>query len=149
MSVLSLSYWESDVYWRQNNKHFAELVPQNGGKQLIWRNHVTLALCIDSWLMAHIVLSRALTGATWRSYESTLLPCRTYSYRTRSIQGAIKGGWSAIVSDCIIGRIFVKCWHILTRNVTTTRCAREVYAMTLCLSVRPSVRLSVCVCQNG
>jgi len=32
MSVLSLSYWESDVYWRQNNKHFAELAPQNGGK---------------------------------------------------------------------------------------------------------------------
>jgi len=38
MSVLSLSYWESDVYWRQNNRHFAELAPQNGGKQLIWRN---------------------------------------------------------------------------------------------------------------
>jgi len=35
MSVLSLSYWESDVYWRQNNKHFAQLAPQNGGKQLI------------------------------------------------------------------------------------------------------------------
>jgi len=28
MSVLSLSYWESDVFWRQNNKHFAELAPQ-------------------------------------------------------------------------------------------------------------------------
>jgi len=27
MSVLSLSYWESDVYWRQNNKQLAELVP--------------------------------------------------------------------------------------------------------------------------
>jgi len=27
MSVLSLSYWESDVYWRQNNKHYAELAP--------------------------------------------------------------------------------------------------------------------------
>jgi len=25
MSVLSLSYWESEVYWRQNNKHLAEL----------------------------------------------------------------------------------------------------------------------------
>jgi len=24
MSVLSLSYWESDVYWRQNNKDFAD-----------------------------------------------------------------------------------------------------------------------------
>jgi len=35
MSVLSLSYWESDVYRRQNNKHFADLVPQNGGKQQI------------------------------------------------------------------------------------------------------------------
>jgi len=46
MSVLSLSYWESDVYWRQNNKHFAELAPQNGRKQLIWRNYVTVTLCI-------------------------------------------------------------------------------------------------------
>ena len=53
MSVLSLSYWESDVYWRQNNKHFAELAPQNGGKQLIWRNYVTVTLCIGTspkWL---------------------------------------------------------------------------------------------------
>ena len=24
MSVLSLSYWVSDVYWRQNNKHFTD-----------------------------------------------------------------------------------------------------------------------------
>jgi len=46
MSVLSLSYWESDVYWRQNNEHFAELAPQNGGKQLIWRNYVIVTLCI-------------------------------------------------------------------------------------------------------
>jgi len=46
MSVLSLSCRESDVYWRRNNKHFAELAPQNGGKQLIWRNYVTATLCI-------------------------------------------------------------------------------------------------------
>jgi len=31
---------------RQNNKHFAELAPQNGGKQPIWRNDVTVTLCI-------------------------------------------------------------------------------------------------------
>jgi len=48
MSVLSLSYWESDVYWRQNNKHFAQLAPQNGRKQLIWRNYVTVTLCIET-----------------------------------------------------------------------------------------------------
>jgi len=29
-----VSYLESDIYRRQNNKHFAELAPQNGGKQL-------------------------------------------------------------------------------------------------------------------
>ena len=46
MSVLSLSHWESDVYWRQNSKHLSELAPQNGGKQLIWRNYVTVTLCI-------------------------------------------------------------------------------------------------------
>ena len=49
MSLLSLSYWESDVYWRQNNKHFTDLSPQNGRKQLIWRNYVTVTLCI-LWL---------------------------------------------------------------------------------------------------
>ena len=27
MSILSLCYWESDVYWRQNRKHFADLAP--------------------------------------------------------------------------------------------------------------------------
>jgi len=42
MFVLSLSYWESDVWWRQNNKHLAELAPQNGGKQLInWYEEIT------------------------------------------------------------------------------------------------------------
>jgi len=46
MSVLSLSCSESDVYWRQNNKHFAELAPQNGGKQLTWRNYATVTLCV-------------------------------------------------------------------------------------------------------
>jgi len=45
--ILSLSYWESDVYWCQNNKHFSEPAPQNGGKQLIWRNYITVTLCID------------------------------------------------------------------------------------------------------
>ena len=57
MSVLSLSYWESGVYWRQNNKHFTELAqvaPQNGGKQLIWRNCVTVTLCIH---MHHATLT--------------------------------------------------------------------------------------------
>ena len=39
MSVLSLSYWESDVYWRQNNKYFAELAPQNGGNS--WYEEIT------------------------------------------------------------------------------------------------------------
>jgi len=36
--------------WCQNNKHFAELVPQNGGKtagiNMIWRIYVTVTLCI-------------------------------------------------------------------------------------------------------
>jgi len=46
MSVLSLSCWESDVYWRQSIKHFSELATQNSRKQLIWRNYVTVTLCI-------------------------------------------------------------------------------------------------------
>ena len=53
MSVLSLFYWKSDVCWRQNNKHFAELAPQNGGKQLIWTNYVTVTIsstCFHSTL---------------------------------------------------------------------------------------------------
>jgi len=44
LSVLSLSYWESDVC-----KHFAEVAPQNGGKQLIWRNYVIVTLCIQAY----------------------------------------------------------------------------------------------------
>jgi len=27
MSVISLSYWESDIYWRQNNKTFRRACP--------------------------------------------------------------------------------------------------------------------------
>ena len=48
MFIPSLSCWESDVYWRQHNRHFAELAPQNGGKQLIWRNYVTVTLCVTA-----------------------------------------------------------------------------------------------------
>jgi len=63
MSVVSLSYWESDVYWCQNNKHFTELAPQHGGKQWIWRNYVNVTLCIQMcvlllWLMQrHVIYS--------------------------------------------------------------------------------------------
>jgi len=60
MTVLSLSYWESDVYWRQNNKNFAELAPQNGGKQLIWRNYVTVTLCIRKRLGRFVLLAYSL-----------------------------------------------------------------------------------------
>jgi len=53
MSVVSLSYWESDGYWHQNNKHFAELALQHGGKQLIWRNYVTVTLCTQ-WTIKNV-----------------------------------------------------------------------------------------------
>jgi len=59
MSVLSLSYWESDVYWRQNNKRFAEFAPQNGGKQLIWRNYVTVTLCIERKIVWQIRIRKS------------------------------------------------------------------------------------------
>jgi len=50
MSVLSLSYWESDAYWHQNNKHFAEIAPQNGGKQLSpYASHLMMSCC---WCMS-------------------------------------------------------------------------------------------------
>jgi len=39
MSVLSLSYWESDVYWRHNNKHFAELAHKMAGNS--WYEEIT------------------------------------------------------------------------------------------------------------
>jgi len=32
MPVLSLSYWESDVYWRQNNKNFSPSLPHKMAK---------------------------------------------------------------------------------------------------------------------
>jgi len=63
MSILSLSYWESDLYWRPNNKHFAERAPQNGGKQLIWRNYVTVTLCIDfEHILGRFSTSKLCTG---------------------------------------------------------------------------------------
>jgi len=62
MFVLSLFHWESDVYWRQNNKHLAELAPQNGRKQLIWRNCLTVTLCIIHPCLPHRLLQ--VTGIT-------------------------------------------------------------------------------------
>jgi len=68
MSVLSLSYWESGVYWRQTNKHFAELAPQNGGKQLIWRNYVTVTLYIQPIWQQIVSCKR---GFNWSLFTAT------------------------------------------------------------------------------
>jgi len=39
----------------QNNKHFAELAPQNGGKttgiDMIFRNYITVTLCISHFIL--------------------------------------------------------------------------------------------------
>ena len=78
MSVLSLSYWESDVYWRQNNKHFAELAPQNGGKQLIWRNYVTVTLCIA------LIVVNAKHSPLWSLVGLAQSSCRRYVSSSKS-----------------------------------------------------------------
>jgi len=72
MSVLLLSYWESNVYWRQNSKYFAELAPQNGGKHLIWRNYVTVTLCIA--VTTKTMSSRS--GSPFSEQCSSTCPCR-------------------------------------------------------------------------
>jgi len=46
MSVLSLSYYESDV---RITKRFADLAPQTAGIDMIWRNYVTVTLCIGEY----------------------------------------------------------------------------------------------------
>ena len=48
MSIITVLLWK----WCYNNKHLAELAPQNGGKtagiHMIWRNYVIVTLCIDN-----------------------------------------------------------------------------------------------------
>jgi len=88
MSVLSLSYWKSDVYWRQNNKHFAELALQNGGKQLIWRNYVTVTLCIAN-------LTWKFHANTFRSFCAKLLTDKHTDRQTdkqRQLHNLLGGG---------------------------------------------------------
>ena len=50
MSVLSLSYWESDVYWRQNNKYFANISKQTFPHKMTensWYEEITsLSPCV-------------------------------------------------------------------------------------------------------
>jgi len=79
MSVLSLSYGESDVYWRHNNKHFAELAPQNGGKQLIWGNYVTVTLCIACELNKAATILLPITSSNadrFSFFFTTRLNCK-------------------------------------------------------------------------
>jgi len=77
MSVLSLSYWEGDIYWRQNNIHFAELAPQNAGKQLIWRNYVTVTLCITS-IVGFLVLVDTVNWWCFRLWVLRHLWCHEH-----------------------------------------------------------------------
>ena len=72
MSVLSLSYWESDVYWRQNNKHFAELAPQNG-----WYEEITslspyvYTVFQKNWTLCYFLISLRLSrGLSHRARET-------------------------------------------------------------------------------
>jgi len=69
MSLLSISYSESNVYRRQNNKHFAELALQNGGKQLIWRNYVIITLWIPcgrrAWRSRRSTFRQRADRSTW------------------------------------------------------------------------------------
>ena len=87
MSVLSLSYWEIDVYWRQNSKHFAERAPRHGGKQLIWRHYVTVTLCIKritgpdwkpattfaciKWVIFFIYVCQQIWSSAWFNFQRT------------------------------------------------------------------------------
>jgi len=71
MSVLSLSYWESDIYWRQNDKHFAELAPQNGGNQLMWRNcHChPMYMCCSFVMVAGHLLSISICWVVGKHFQ--------------------------------------------------------------------------------
>ena len=114
MSVLSLCYWGSDVYWRQNNKHFAELAPQNGGKQLIWRNHVTVTLYTYS-------------NETRALIENPLNNAQLESTRARAVWECGEGQTHTVTqTDRQTDRqrhrqqwpIYISPWLCLTKNVT-------------------------------
>jgi len=127
MSALSLSYWESDVYvyWRQNNKHFAELAPQNGGKQLIWRNYVTVTYVLysplpnfsDICLEADQNLFRKVLHNPQHVLHQLLPPVsassHSYFLRTRSHNRQLPDRLSHLI-DCnfIIRMLFYQSyWH--------------------------------------
>jgi len=55
MSVLSLSYQESDVA----KKHFLELAPHHGEKQLAWHkeNYITVTICVAKTAIYSVVVA--------------------------------------------------------------------------------------------
>ena len=117
LSVLSLSYWEIDVYWRQNNKHFAELAPQNGGKQLIWRNYVTVTLCVAHFHikvhtkrlgMDHAVLLANNTMPVFPSWAFT----RWHHHRNWGSRHPITAYYSFIDPERVKGWVGLVGWPI-------------------------------------
>jgi len=77
MSVLSLSYWESDVYWRQNNKHFAELAHKMAKKA----NVKKLRYCHPMYTTRNAQYLRLKDGRCWRDERPEILPNSIEFYR--------------------------------------------------------------------
>jgi len=89
MSALSLSYWENDVYWRQNNKHFEELAPQNDEKQLMWRNYVTVTYVYEPCAVIFICRPCGGTSTDIKTKPSTVHAQRIVQQPTK-IRGILE-----------------------------------------------------------
>ena len=125
MSALSLSYWESNVYWRQNNKHFAELAPQNGGNS--WYEEITSlspyvyivftyllkvqllsGVCrvddgareLEIWLLLNVVLLCHEGAGIWHTRRSSQQG-ETKSQREESAKSALKTRFAATIFHLI------------------------------------------------
>jgi len=126
MSVVSLSYWESDVYWRQHNKHFAELAPQNGGKQLMWRNYVTVTLCIIKHWWTDIW--------QWWCEQVFSLQCEVDSYRQELEQfELIRSDWQT-EKESLEAALMKLRWELKTRDekLNTVHISKVIH----CVSAR-------------
>jgi len=149
MSVLSLSYWGSDVYWRHNNKYFVELAPQNGGKQLIWRNYVTVTLCITITLATgfYKAMDNMWTAACRMQKVKCGMECAAQQWLTVTSHHATGDrSYSTIHHTPYVDSVQVKC-KLTTRTVAfctvhaTFRCmhnfchASSRWSASLCTSI--------------
>jgi len=116
--------------WCHNNKHFSELASHHGGKtagiDMVWRNYVTVTLCILSllqWMFSggllHLIIKR------WRCGQ-----CSLYFKCYRSSTASVPTSWH--------GNIITNALDRDEQTITTTTVSRSLYRAT-CISQHPQL----------